>query len=178
MEKIEKIMKRLPPDPRLEGKDFRPFHLILIFSILIIFLSPSFVWSQIYKWKDEKGVVHFTDDPPARKDLKEIIIRKEREEATEDAGRPRAKEKRPYREIRVVMYMTDWCGYCKKARDLLKSLGVNLIEYNIERDRDKAAESRRKGEGRGGVPVIDVEGIIINGYGPEHIKAAVEKRRG
>ena len=74
--------------------------------------------------------------------------------------------------------MTDWCGYCRKARELLKSLGVNLIEYNIERDRGKAEEANRKRGGGGGVPLIDVEGIIIRGYGPDHIKAVVEKRRG
>jgi len=154
------------------------FRLILILSILFLFISSSFVGSQIYKWKDEKGTIHFTDDPPARKDLKEIIIRQEKKETSEDASRPQLKEKRPYREIRVIMYMTDWCGYCRKARELLKSLGVNLIEYNIERDREKAEEARRKRGGGGGVPLIDVEGIIIRGYGPEYIKAAVEKRRG
>jgi len=154
------------------------FRLILILSILFPFISSSFVWSQIYKWQDEKGTVHFTDDPPARKDLKEIIIRQEKKETSEDGGRSQSKEKRPYREIRVIMYMTDWCGYCRKARELLKSLGVNLIEYNIERDREKAEEARRKRGGGGGVPLIDVEGIIIRGYGPEYIKAAVEKRRG
>ncbi|HMK44686.1 MAG TPA: glutaredoxin domain-containing protein [Dissulfurispiraceae bacterium] len=83
---------------------------------------------------------------------------------------------RPYSDITVVMYMTDWCPYCVKARAYIKSLGVKLVEYNVERDKDKAAESMRKA-GRRGVPVIDVEGIIIPGYSPEHIKAAVEKRR-
>ncbi len=176
MEKREEILKKLSPEPGWESKNRLPFRFILIVGILFLFVSSSLAWSQIYKWKDEKGVVHFTDDPPARKDLKQIIIRER--ETSEDPGKPQSQEKRPYREIRVVMYMTDWCGYCKKARELLKSLGVNLIEYNIERDREKAAESRRKGGGRGGVPVIDVEGIIINGYGPDAIRAAVEKRRG
>ena len=75
------------------------------------------------------------------------------------------------------MYMTDWCPYCRKAREYLNSLGVSLVEYNVEKGRDKAEEGKRKRGGGGGVPVIDVEGIIIKGYSPELIKEAVEKRR-
>jgi len=75
------------------------------------------------------------------------------------------------------MYMTDWCPYCRKAREYLNSLGVNLVEYNVDQDREKEEESMRKTGGGSGVPVIDVEGIIIKGYAPERIKEAVEKRR-
>lgn len=92
------------------------------------------------------------------------------------AGVNQAHAERPYSEIKVIMYMTDWCPYCVKAREYIKSLGVQLVEYNIERDRDKAQESMRK-SGRKGVPVIDVEGIIIPGYSPELIKKAVEAKR-
>jgi hypothetical protein len=27
------------------------------------FLLSTFVWAEIYKWVDEKGTVHFTEDP-------------------------------------------------------------------------------------------------------------------
>ena len=33
---------------------------IIVFATLIIF---SFGWAEIYKWVDEKGTVHFTEDP-------------------------------------------------------------------------------------------------------------------
>ena len=75
------------------------------------------------------------------------------------------------------MYMTDWCPYCRKAKEYLNSLGVNLVEYNVDRDRGKEEESMQKMGGGSGVLVIDVEGIIIKGYAPERIKEAVEKRR-
>lgn len=84
---------------------------------------------------------------------------------------------RSYGDITVVMYMTEWCPYCVKARQYIKSLGVRLVEYNVERDLEKARERTMKSGGRKGVPVIDVEGIIIPGYSPEAIKAAVERRR-
>ncbi len=92
------------------------------------------------------------------------------------AGIHQAEAVRPHSSIKVIMYMTDWCPYCVKARYYIKSLGVQLIEYNIEQDQIKARESMEK-SGRLGVPVIDVEGILIPGYSPERIKSAVEMRR-
>ncbi len=73
--------------------------------------------------------------------------------------------------------MSPTCPYCRKAREYIHSLNVNLTEYNVEKDRSKREEMLIKSGGSKGVPVIDVEGIIIKGYGPEAIKAAVEKRR-
>jgi glutaredoxin-like YruB-family protein len=79
--------------------------------------------------------------------------------------------------IRVVMYMTDWCPYCTKAREYIRSQGVHLVEYNIERDRSAAEEMARKTGGRRGVPVIDVEGIILRGYNPQAIANAIKQKQ-
>ncbi|MCH9695006.1 MAG: hypothetical protein K0U72_10905 [Gammaproteobacteria bacterium] len=35
----------------------------------------------------------------------------------------------------VVMYATDWCGYCKKARQYFVDNNVRFVEYDIEKDR-------------------------------------------
>jgi glutaredoxin len=83
---------------------------------------------------------------------------------------------RPYSDIKVILYMIDWCPYCMQAREYIQSLGVQLIEYNIELDKEKEWESIEK-SGRRGVPVIDVEGIVIHGYVPEVIRGAVEMKR-
>ncbi len=73
------------------------------------------------------------------------------------------------------MYSTNWCGYCKKAREYINSLGANLIEYNIEEDKSRGDEMLKKSGSRS-IPVIDVEGIIIRGYSPGMIKQAVEQK--
>jgi glutaredoxin len=75
------------------------------------------------------------------------------------------------------MYITSWCGYCRKAREYLQSLRVNLVEYDVEKDPSKGKEMLSKSGGSKGVPLIDVEGIIIRGYSQSAIKDAVEKRR-
>ncbi len=149
--------------------------LFLISLVLMICLISAPAFSQIYKWKDKKGNIHFSDSPPQGVKAKEVNLRR----SGADSAKPEKRElkgRRSYSDVKVIMYMTDVCGYCKKAREYLNSLGVNLVEYNVEKDREKAVESLRKG-GRG-VPVIDIEGTIIRGYNPERIKEAVEKKRG
>lgn len=55
-----------------------------------------------------------------------------------------------------------------------RSLGVNLVEYNIETDPGKKEEMKKKSGGSAGVPLLDVEGQIIRGYSPAAIKAAID----
>jgi len=86
-------------------------------------------------------------------------------------------EKRPYSSFKVIMYITSWCGYCRKAREYLQSIRVDLVEYDVEKNPSKGREMLSKSGGSRGVPLIDVEGIIIRGYSPGAIKYAIEKRR-
>jgi len=95
----------------------------------------------------------------------------------EEAVTATKKATRPASDVKALLYFADWCPYCRKARECLKSLGVNLIEYDIEKDDAKREEMMQKG-GTGGVPFIDIEGIILKGYSEESIKRAVAKRQG
>jgi glutaredoxin len=158
---------------------------------------------SISTWKDENGNIVVTSSPPPGADAQKSG--QEREVIRTGEDRPGTKEPAPalrsdklmpasrtrqatpanenrsnrgersYRDIKVIMYRTDWCPYCKQASQYLNSLGVTLTEYDIEQDTSKAEEMHQKG-GRG-VPLIDIEGILLNGYGADAIKAAVEKRR-
>ncbi len=161
---------------------------IIVIILFVIFLSPasSSLSGEVYKWKDKDGNMIFSDTPPPSgvdvevKEFKEDTT--ERPKAKENINIPRVKsessrEKRPYRDIHVIMYMTSWCPYCVKAREYLRSLDVNLIEYNIERDKSKRDEMLVKSGGSRGVPLIDVEGIVIRGYNADAFKAAIERRR-
>lgn len=72
----------------------------------------------------------------------------------------------------VVLYATDWCGYCKKTRRFLDSKGIPYQEFDIE----KSAEGRKAYEALGGrgIPLIDVNGTLIRGFSPEAILAALK----
>ena len=159
---------------------------VLTLFSLAIFLLPasSAVSAEIYKWKDKDGNIIFSDTPPPG--AEEVEIKKFKEETIErpktkgDAPRTKGesfREKRSYGNINVIMYMTSWCPYCLKAREYIRSLSVNLMEYDIEKDKSKREEMLQKSGGSKGVPLIDVEGIIIKGYSPSAIKEAVERRR-
>jgi len=163
----------------------------LAFAILFFLLSvpATGAWGQIYQYTDPSGNVVFTDKPPAdgnakKKQLREDGIswsnRRESDYPSQrDARRPLAAAKeedrsRDYSRVTVVMYMTDWCGYCKKARQYIQSLGAGLIEYNIDRDPAKKDEMKSKGNGSTMIPLIDIDGTIIRGYSEPEIKAALD----
>lgn len=76
------------------------------------------------------------------------------------------------------MHMTSWWPYCLKARKYLRSLDLNLVEYDIEKDRSGREEMLNKSGGSRGVPVIDIEGTIIGGFNADAIREAIEERRG
>jgi glutaredoxin len=74
-------------------------------------------------------------------------------------------------QARVVLYATDWCGYCKQTRRFLDSKGIPYKEFDIE----KSPEGRKAYEALGGrgIPLIDVNGTIIRGFAPQDILAAL-----
>ena len=76
-------------------------------------------------------------------------------------------------EPKITLYMTSWCGYCRKATKLLKQLDADFEAKDIEKNREAANEFRRKSGGRGGVPLIDVDGKLVRGYNEQLIRKLV-----
>lgn len=80
----------------------------------------------------------------------------------------------------VVIYTTSWCGVCKQAKRLLKSLGVRFVEKDIEGSRsaaeELAAKAQRANIQPGGVPVIDVGGILLQGLDEGTLKSTLKQK--
>jgi glutaredoxin len=55
-------------------------------------------------------------------------------------------------------------------------MGVSLTEHDIEKEPQKREEMMAKSGSRG-VPVVDIEGIIIRGFSSDAMKDAIERRR-
>lgn len=74
----------------------------------------------------------------------------------------------------VILYATDWCGYCRQTRTFLADKGIPYTEFDIE----KSEEGRRQYDALGvrGVPVLNVNGKIIKGYDPKEILAALRAK--
>lgn len=64
--------------------------------------------------------------------------------------------------MNVVMYGTSWCGYCKKARIYFKSNNIDFTDLDVETN--ATAKAQFNALGGGGVPVILVGNMRINGF--------------
>ena len=53
----------------------------------------------------------------------------------------------------IVMYTTNWCPYCERARRLLRSKGASFEEIDVESASEKRAEMQSR-SGRRTVPQI------------------------
>jgi glutaredoxin len=80
----------------------------------------------------------------------------------------------------VILYATRWCPACRAARDYMKQNGVPFVEKDIEQDRQAAAEllakARRAGISASGVPVLDVNGTLVQGFDPNRLNALLGKK--
>jgi glutaredoxin 3 len=65
---------------------------------------------------------------------------------------------------KVVMYTTQICPYCMRAKSLLKSKSVAFEEIDVGRDPKLREEAMRLSGGRRTVPQIFIDGRSIGGY--------------
>jgi glutaredoxin 3 len=62
----------------------------------------------------------------------------------------------------VVMYLSDWCPYCRRARSLLESKGVAFTEIDVDLTPDSRAEMMARGGGST-LPQIFIGGLAVGG---------------
>jgi glutaredoxin 3 len=63
----------------------------------------------------------------------------------------------------VVMYATSWCGYCRRARQLLTARGVPFTEIDVDQVQGGRVEMERR-SGRTSVPQIFIGATHVGGY--------------
>jgi glutaredoxin len=73
----------------------------------------------------------------------------------------------------VVMYATDWCPFCERARQFFKRHDVRYVEHDIEKSPGANAEYRRLG-GRG-IPLILVGERRVNGFNEPLLREALKE---
>jgi glutaredoxin len=94
---------------------------------------------------------------------------------------PAAPPERDYQYARVTLYGTSWCGFCARARAWFTAHKVPFTDLDIEKNTEARAEVARKcvdqgqGEFSGSVPVLDVNGRLIQGFNVGEIQAALNK---
>lgn len=128
--------------------------------------------AEVYTWRDEHGVLQFSDLPPAvgndetrprvrTIEVPEIDTVSVRQLPESWTGAP-AQETASGNAGRVVMYSAEWCGVCKRAKRYFKQ---NKIRYT-EKDIDKSKRARKEFERLGGrgVPLILVGKRRLSGF--------------
>ncbi len=74
--------------------------------------------------------------------------------------------------MRVKIYTTSVCPYCRMAKEFLTQRGVEFEEVNVQENRGAALEMIQK-TGQNGVPVIEINNKIIVGFNQEKIIEAL-----
>jgi len=70
-------------------------------------------------------------------------------------------------ELKIVMYATAWCPYCSRARELLKSKGVDFEEIDVDA-RPEARTEMTARSGRRTVPQIFIGATHVGGCDDLH----------
>ena len=64
---------------------------------------------------------------------------------------------------RVIIYSSQWCPYCARAKHLLDSKGVAYHEIDVTMDAAQRREMTAKSGGRRTVPQIFINGTHVGG---------------
>jgi glutaredoxin len=124
---------------------------ILVIGLL---LTANATAADIYQWTDAQGRVHFGDRPQSgaaspRPQAQPNVIR-----SVQPGARPETRE--------VVLYSTQRCGFCRKARAHFAARGIAYTEYDVETT-EKGWRDYNRMNGRG-VPIILIGGERMNGF--------------
>ena len=71
---------------------------------------------------------------------------------------------------KIIMYTTQWCPYCKKAREFLTSHDIAFEERDIESDSEEVTSLYRS-LNKDGIPQIIIGNKVFSGFN----QAALEK---
>lgn len=158
-------------------------------AIFFLVLFSIISHAEVYKWVDDKGRVHYSDEKPANETIqvetmdvsainideqghvvqKQIDAKKEAEAAAAAEARKKKKPSKPkpapeaLANAEVEIYTAPWCGYCKIAIAYLNEMGVPYQEYDIDADRESALRLKQLNKG-GGIPFAIINGQNVKGW--------------
>jgi glutaredoxin-like YruB-family protein len=74
--------------------------------------------------------------------------------------------------MKVKIYTTPTCPYCKLAKEFLNKNKVEFENIDVTAN-DDAMKEAEKISGQRGVPVIDIDGKVQTGFDEEKLSAAL-----
>jgi len=131
-----------------------------------------------YQYVDESGRVRFAtslDQVPERQrsTAGHVSIQAS---AAHSVRRATVADERPHgrtTSAEVVMYSTQSCGYCRKARAYFEQIGQEYVDKDVEHDEDARDEFLNLTHGNTGVPVIVVGDQMIQGWSQPRVEQMI-----
>ena len=74
---------------------------------------------------------------------------------------------------KIKIYSTPYCTYCKLARAFFSKNKIAFTEVDVAED-EKARNEMIKKSGQMGVPVIEIDSIVVIGFNETKIKKILE----
>ncbi|HHJ16051.1 MAG TPA: glutaredoxin family protein [Gammaproteobacteria bacterium] len=130
-------------------------------TLMLLLMLPSLLSAGIYSWTDENGKVHYGDRPPVDRNAERVTVRVNTYESPSEITQVDSRTSSAPRG-KVIVYTTQRCGYCKKAKKFLKRNNIRYTEYDVETSA-KGKRDYKKLKGTG-VPIILVGNQRMNGF--------------
>ena len=151
----------------------RSFAAILLPAVSAIIAVGSSFAQQLYRWTDEKGVVHITDTPPPPSAKG---VQKPRAMSSPGTPQPSFELTQAMREFPVTLYTAPSCkDACAMAREALNRRGVPFREIQVW-DKDSIQELV-KVAGNNQVPVLLVGRSMQKGFEQAAYDALLDSAR-
>lgn len=147
--------------------DIRP---LAIAALAIAVLAAGVAHGEVYRWVDEDGTVHYSDEPhegddeAEQVDIPEVNSAESVDVTTSSSGG--ASTSATANE--VIMYSTTWCPYCDKARTYFERNNIPFTEYDVEESKKGRRDHARMETDS--VPVILVGDKRMIGFSIERFE--------
>lgn len=131
-------------------------------AFLMLGLAAAASAAQLYRWVDEQGNVHYTQQPPPGKGAKKV-------EEKKLGTKPPTGQQLPYATQQaakahpVVLYVAPDCEPCNEGRELLRKRGVPYSETMVQSE--EGMRQLRELAGALTVPVLKVgASVLLKGF--------------
>ncbi len=132
-----------------------------------LLLLPLPALAQTYRWVDDSGKVHYSDQVPAS-GANQVQKRSERGSRSSSPPLPYVLQQ-ALKDFPVTLYTSKGCNPCDQARELLNRRGVPYKDVDVA-----DAESMQKLTGASDVPVMTVGSETYTGFESEAYQAALD----
>lgn len=133
----------------------------LLISGLLLFSTTNATGASVYKWRDANGKLHFSDKEPANQKSDNITINYH-----VPSGNTKKKLEKQY--PKIIMYTTEWCPVCKRAKKFFRRNNIPYINKDVEKS--IVAKKEYKALRGTGVPLIYIGETRISGFSKARVR--------